>query len=95
MQQILVMETENNSPRSPCVGWSFYDGSNVNPNMDVPIGVSDINKELAFHRHCKETKYDCVLRAMANGWKVLSAPSFISNRTFIWHLSREAEQVLG
>lgn len=64
----------------------------MNPNRDVPIGISDIDKEIAFNRQCYETKYDCVLRAMANGWKVLSAP-LVCQGFYIWYLSKEAEQV--
>jgi hypothetical protein len=63
--KVLVMSTESASFRSEANGWGADDASTVVPGK--PIGLSPGYKG----NYC----YDCPLRAMADGWKLLAPPT--------------------
>ena len=62
-QQVLIIETETESLRAACVGWTYEDSNLFIRNK--PIGYTP-----------SRTKYTpkTVLEALADGWKLLSPP---------------------
>ena len=66
-QKILIMTTSSNSMRSKAEGWSMEDSSLVNKDQREHIGLTPYKHE--FHA------YDCPLRALANGWRLLAPPT--------------------
>jgi hypothetical protein len=64
MQKILHMTTSRPSLRAKADSWSAEDSNLV--EFGKPIGMTHDMKEF----HC----YDCPLRAVACGWKLLAPP---------------------
>ena len=79
MQKVLVMETETNSLRSTAQGWTYEDADYI--DIHKHIGLS-----LGRHPSDRYPTYDCPMKALADGWKLLVPPSgeFVisSNKTF-------------
>ena len=73
LQQVLVMETRRSSMRSEVVGWTYEDPSLVKPGA---IGMSPSWSHEETRPLC-----DCVLRALAEGWRLLGPP--ISTRSYV------------
>lgn len=74
-QSVLIMTTERNSLRAEVVGWTYEKSSNVRPDMEKPIGISSIDRSQVL----RYPTYDCPVRALANGWKLLVPPT-----SFTW-----------
>ena len=86
MKMILVVETVGQSLRAEIVGWDRPE----NPRYVVPgpIGLTEkCDNSPTIH-------YDCVLRALHDGWELLGPPVPVLNqfnRTvgFTWWLTKE------
>ena len=72
-QQILTMSTYGSSLRSEAFGWSMEDGSNIKIDQSIPIGLASKDRSKALHN--LKFNYDCVVRAMADGWRVMAPPT--------------------
>lgn len=83
-QQILCLITESQSLRSIIVGWDNIQ----DPNLVIwgePIGKA---------KSIPTNMYDCVLRAMADGWRLLGPPQRSVNECdhsvcFDWWMYRD------
>lgn len=64
-QKVLSMSTTAPNLRSEAVGWTYEDSARVVPG---PIGCTSSLNGAPFHA------YDCVLRALNDGWKLLAPP---------------------
>lgn len=81
-EKILFIETERQSVRAEAVGWSCDNSANVIRNKH--IGLSP---PVDFHY-----TYDCVLRAMNDGWKfkqVIEEKLHEDNYIYTWILTKE------
>lgn len=83
LYELLVLETQNASPRSEAIGWSFEDPSLIKAG---PIGLSPSGMMPEHH-------YDCPMRALADGWRLLGPPQLQSTGknavAWVWYLERE------
>lgn len=68
-QQYLIADTASPSLRSEAIGWSFEDISLVDPDQSKPIGLSP-----SWQRGESCPTFDCVARALANGWRLTGPP---------------------
>lgn len=75
MQKILVMHTERPDLRGKADGWDWEDGDEV--MIDKPIGLSSHWKDQEYKKFGlwpSVACYDCPLKALADGWKLLAPP---------------------
>jgi len=94
MKEYLNVITKNECLRSNIIGWSTIEsGIGLVHYWDEmkPIGTYRSSKELP-------TKYDCVLRALADGWEILqveqiSGGSFSSPECRRFWLQREVRNI--
>lgn len=84
-QMILTMTTVSGSVRSEAIGWGMDDSSLV--VEDEEIGMTPSPTEFY--------QFDCVLRAMHAGWKLLAPPVVVIGESADWLLVKEAEQVVS
>ncbi len=63
LQLVLCVETERPTLRADIIGWSAEDPRKV---VEGPIGWT---------RRGELPEYDCVLRALADGWRLLGPPT--------------------
>jgi len=80
MQKILVMETNASGLRSEASGWTYENADFV--KIDEHIGRS-----LGLGPNEPYPSYECPLKALADGWKLLAPPKRITGpdyRYFIY-----------
>lgn len=79
-QKILVMSTREATLRSEAIGWDLVeDPGRVKPG---PIGLTPSDKEAS-------QTFDCVLRAMSKGWRLLGPPERNKDGTASWWLEKD------
>lgn len=79
-QEVLIIVTANGGLRSDAHGWSYEDPSFIDQNKFV--GLSPSNPHERFYA------YDCVAKALNDGWKLL-APPYKSQEGWEWWLVRD------
>jgi len=81
MKQYLSMTTKRSDLRSAAIGWG---------NIEDPRLV--VQGKSIGHTPCIHgPTYDCVLRALADGWELLGPSESLDDGTFSWDLVRDCD----
>ena len=78
VQQVAMLVTDHADLRSTVTGWTFEDPRIVRHGRS--IGHTPSPHDIP--------RYDCVLRALADGWRLLGAPEAAGDE-WVWWLGRE------
>lgn len=87
VQQTLVIETQDPSIRAPALGWTAEDPRGANPTRAV--GICGAYWDHPANCNLSYT-YPDVLRAQADGWRLLAPPRATSDG-WEWWLVRDVE----